>query len=539
MKEEIKSSIFDVISREWGENKIKLDEIEINYPPDGLGDYSCNIGMKLAGKLKQSPVEISEKIVGILNKAKKEEFKKIEVVKPGFINFHLSEKHLQQLVAEINSLAGRYGNCDLGKSEKILIDFVSANPTGPIHLGNGRGGPFGDSLGNVLEKCGFEIYREYYVNDYGNQIKILGHSVLKDEEAQYKGEYIDELNKELEEKDSSFAEASKDKPFEAGQWAAHKIIKEIIQPSMEKLGINFDSYFSEKSLHDEEKVEEIFELLEKGRFTYEKDKALWFKASEFGDEKDRVIRKTDGTVTYFGADIANHKDRFDRGVDNIINIWGADHHGDVKRVLGSMEALGYKDRVEIILTQMVRVIKDGKEYKMSKRAGTYISIDDLLEEAGKDAVRFLFLLYSNNTHINFDIDLAKEKSDKNPVYYVQYAHARICSILRKAKKDGWKEEGVKKLKVDLLKNKKELTLLKHLNKFPELVVDMAAAREIHHLPNYLIKLADKFHSFYNECKVLDDENEELTQARIKLIKSAKVVLEEGLRLLGVSAPEKM
>lgn len=528
MKEEIKSSIFDITKKEWSNINLEINEIEINYPPNNFGDYSCNIGMKLAGRLKQSPIEISEKIAKKLNKNKIGNIEKIEVVKPGFINFHLSKEYLQGLIPEINSLLGNYGDCELGGNKKILIDFVSANPTGPIHLGNGRGAPFGDSLGRVLEKCGFKIFREYYVNDYGNQIRILGHSVLKDNEAQYKGIYIDKLNKENKLKE----------PFEVGQWAAGKILKEIIQPSMKELGIGFDDYFSEKSLHDDGKIEKVFKALEKKKMIYDKDGATWFKASEFGDEKDRVIKKSDGLVTYFGADIANHKDRFDRGFDQVINVWGADHHGDVKRVLGSMEALGYENKVEIILTQFVRVIKNGEEYKMSKRAGTYISLSDLTEEVGTDAVRFLFLLYSNNTHINFDIDLAKEKSDKNPVFYVQYAHARICSILRN-QKSRIKNQESKKIDYGLIKHLKELDLLRHLNKFPELIIEMAEVREIHHLPNYLIKLADKFHSFYNECKVLNDDDKELTQARIELIESAKMVLEEGLRLLGVSAPERM
>lgn len=550
MKEKISEAILNLINKKWPEIKIKKEEIEINYPPGDFGDYSCNIALRLAKELKKSPQEVAVQIKRELELnppvsffKKRGYIERIEIAGPGFLNFYLKNEYFQNLIEKINFQRKNFGNSKIGKNKKIHLDFVSANPTGPIHLGNGRGAPYGDTLANVLEKCDYNVWREYYVNDYGNQVKVLGHSILKDKESQYKGKYIDKLSKENKLTD----------PFEVGQWGAHKILEEIIEPSMKRLGIKFNKYFSEKSLHDEGKIDEVFKILknplspplekgETGGFIYEKEGAIWFKASEFGDEKDRVIKKSDGLVTYFGADIANHKDRFDKGADKVIDIWGADHHGDVKRVLGAMEALGYKGKVEIILTQFVKVIKDGKEYKMSKRKGTYISLGDLLDEVGKDAVRFFFLMYSNNTHINFDINLAKEKSDKNPVFYVQYAHARICSILRKGDKPHLNPpltKGRKQERLGLIEHKKELELLKHLNKFPELIINMAESRETHHLPNYLIALADKFHSFYNDCQVIDEENLELSRARIELVKSVKVVLSEGLRLMGVSAPEKM
>ncbi len=537
MKNELVQAVLKIIQKKWPETKIKKEDIEINYPPEKFGDYSCNVALKLAKKLNKQPREIAQRIKKELEKKLLEELKKIEMAGPGFLNFYLKEKYLQNLIEKINSQKEKFGSNQTGKNKKIHMDFVSANPTGPIHLGNGRGGPYGDALANILQKCGYKVWREYYVNDYGNQVKILGHSVLKDEEAQYKGDYIDKLHKELKKNRSSFAKATEDKPFKVGQWAANEILREIIQPSMERLGIKFDDYFSEKSLHEAGKIEETFKTLEEKKLIYKKEDALWFKARQFGDEKDRVIKKSDGTVTYFGADIANHKDRFGKGADKVIDIWGADHHGDVKRVLGAMEALGFKGKVEIILTQFVRVIKDGEEVKMSKRKGTYISVRDLLDEVGEDAVRFFFLMYSNNTHINFDIDLAKEKSEKNPVYYVQYAHARISSILRQDTIT--KRQGTKKIDYKLIKHPKELELLKHLNKFPELIIEMAASREVHALPNYLIQLADKFHSFYGECQVIDEKNKNLTLARLELAKAVKIVLAEGLRLIGVSAPEKM
>jgi arginyl-tRNA synthetase len=534
IKKELQKAIFDVTDQRWPEAKIKKEDIEMSYPPEGMGDYSCNVAMKLAKILGKNSKELGLEMIELLAEYTRENeyIDKVEIAGAGFLNFYLKDDHFQSLIDEINRSGSNYGQLDPEKKEKVMVEFVSANPTGPIHLGNGRGAPFGDTLASILEKAGQEVWREYYVNDFGNQIKILGHSVLKDEKAEYKGEYIEKLHKENKLTDA----------FEVGQWAAGKILKEIIQPSMENLGIKFNEYFSEKKLHKSGQVEAVIKILQEKKLVYEKEGAIWFRAMEFGDEKDRVIRKSTGELTYFGGDIAYHKNKFERGFDRVINVWGADHHGDVKRVLGVVEAIGHKDKLEIILTQMVRVIKDGREYKMSKRQGTYISVDDLIDEVGKDAVRFIFLMYSNNAHINFDIDLAKERSEKNPVYYVQYAHARICSILRKSQTLNSKFQTNSKSEIQKLKllvNERELGLLKHLNKFPELIENMAEWREVHHLPAYLIRLADKFHGFYADCQVINEDDLMMTLTRLELVKATKTVLAEGLRLLGVSAPEKM
>ncbi|MFA6973345.1 MAG: arginine--tRNA ligase [Parcubacteria group bacterium] len=508
---------------------VDLYETEVDFAVDQpkvekFGDYSSNVAMVLGKILKKNPLEIAE----ILKRSfrKEEAIEKIEVVAPGYLNFYLAKKYLQDKIGEINSEKENFGSSEIGKDKKIHLDFVSANPTGPVHLGNGRGGPFGDTLANVLKKAGYDAWREYYVNDYGNQIKVLGHSILKDEEAQYKGDYIDDLGKRIKTTD----------PFEVGQEAAKIIVAEIIKPSMEKVGINFDKYFSEKTLHESGAFEKVYKSFIEKDLIYEKDGAFWFRAEKFGDEKDRVVKKTSGEVTYFGGDIAYHQNKFARGFDKIIDIWGADHHGDMKRVLGAVEALGYGGKADIILTQFVRVMQNGEEVKMSKRKGTYICIDDLVEEVGKDAVRFFFLMYSNDTHMTFDMDLAKERSEKNPVFYVQYAHARICSILRKAQ-----EENINFAKADLsqLVDEKELSLIRELNKFPELVEELAHSYEVHKLPYYAIKLADKLHSFYNACKVLDADKPELSSARLNLINAVRIVLAETLRLVGVSAPDKM
>jgi len=512
----------------FGLFKIKQVNFSVEHPAvEKFGDYTTNIAMVLGKALKKNPLEIALKLSTVLGQQFTDKFEKIEAVAPGYINFYLSQKYLQNRVTEINEQKEKFGNSEMGKGEKIHLDFVSANPTGPVTLGNGRGGTLGDALANILEKTGHKPWREYYVNDFGNQIKVLGHSILKDEEAQYQGEYIDELSKKVSGTD----------PFEVGQAAASIILEEIIKPSMGKMGIVFDNYFLEKSLHDSGEVENIFKDFFAKDFFYENEGAVWFRAEKFGDEKDRVVKKTSGEATYFGGDIAYHKNKFERGFSRAIDVWGADHHGDVKRVMGAVEALGYGGKLAIIINQMLKVIKDGKEFRMSKRKGTYVSVDDLLEEVGKDAVRFFFLMYSPDTHMSFDLDLAKERSEKNPVFYVQYAHARICSILAKVQSSKFKVQSEGNL--SLLAHEKELSLIKELNKFPGLVEEIAQSYEVHRLPHYAIKLADKFHSFYNDCRVIDEENPELSQARLALVSAVKIVLAETLRLIGVSAPEKM
>jgi len=530
MRNEIKELLQGAIeelktSEKWPD--FEMPEIEVDYPKnEAFGDYTTNIAMVLAKVVKKNPMEIAESIKQQAESIKQSGIEKLEVAKPGYINFYLAKEYFDNLVVKINDQQEKFGDSSMGQGEKIHLDFVSANPTGPVTLGNGRGGTFGDVLASVLEKTGHKPWREYYVNDFGNQVKVLGHSVLKDDEAQYSGDYIDDLAGKISGTD----------PFEVGQKAAEIILEEIIKPSMEKIGITFDEYFSEKSLHESGEVEKVFkDFFDKDLF-YEKDGAVWFCAEKFGDEKDRVVRKSTGEVTYFGGDIAYHKNKLGRGFSRAIDVWGADHHGDVKRVLGAVDALGYKGKVEIILNQLLKVIKDGKEFRMSKRKGTYVSIDDLLEEVGRDAVRFFFSMYSRDTHMTFDLDLAREKSEKNPVYYVQYAYARISSILRKAEEKGFKFNDDNKIK---LTEEKELTLVRKLNKFPELIEEISTTHEVHKLPHYAISLADSFHSFYNDLTVIDEGEPEITAARLKLINAVRIVLGETLRLIGVNSPDRM
>ncbi len=549
MRKNLKKAILIAVQELWPKSKMKEHEIEINSAPTGFGNYASNIGFKLSAKIKQDPSKIAQKIKEKIEEKNllRNEVEKIEVASSGFLNFFVSEKFLFDLIRKINYQKEKFGSLNLGKGKRVHLDFVSANPTGPLHFGNSRGGPLGDALANVLEKAGFIVFREYYVNDLGKQIEILGHSILKDKEAQYQGKYIEKLRQKLlklnQKNKKNFSLSN---PFELGEKAAQEILENIIKPALKKLGIVFDSFFSEKSLQKEGKIELLLNyLLEKG-FVYKKDNAFWFRSTDFGDDKDRVVKKSTGDYSYFGSDIAYHQSKFERGNDWAIDIWGADHHGDVKRILGAMEALGYGGKVKIILVQFVKLIKNGQELKMSKRKGTYVTVEDVIEEVGKDAVRFFLLMYSPNSKINFNLDLAKEKSDKNPVFYVQYAHARIISILKKVNlKD---DEIEKEWSIDLFEkvSKKEKIfyslerdLAVHLARFPELIEDISQNFEVHQLTHYAIQIADKFHRFYHSQRVINEKDSKKKMARIALIKAVKVVLAETLRLLGVSAPQKM
>ncbi|MFC1757099.1 arginine--tRNA ligase [Patescibacteria group bacterium] len=445
-----------------------------------------------------------------------------------FLNFSPNQKGL-----EYGLKLALQEKFDFGK-EKIQVEFVSANPTGPLTLGNGRGGVYGDVLANVLKFVGNDVAKEYYVNDTGNQIKILGHSVLKDDKAEYSGDYIDELAKKVEG----------DNPLVVGEKSA-EIILEGIKKTVANMGISFDQWFSENNdLRKRGKVEDIINWLKKKDLTFEKDGALWFKAVEFGDDEDRVIIKQDGEPTYFGVDCAYHQNKFvERKFDRVINVWGADHHGDVARVQGFVDALGYKDKLEIILMQFVRLVKDGKATRMSKREGNFVLVDDVLKEVGKDAFRYFMLTRSTDTHMDFDMELAKEQSKKNPVYYVQYAGARMNSILSKSNSPN--QEFFDKFAFGEVfrqssKNSDSArNLLLKLIQFPEIIQDISKDYQVHHLTTYIYELAQIFTNFYENVPVLNAESEELTKQRLSLVFATRQILEKGLSLLGISAPKQM
>jgi len=514
---------------EWGD--FAVPEIIIGFPKDEkFGDYSTNLAMVLGKILKKDPLEIANQIVESIN-GKLASLERAEVAVPGHINFYLAPKYLQDKLAEINKLGEKFGNSDLGKGIKVNNEFISANPTGPLHLGNGRGGFYGDSIGKVLRKHGFEVTNEYYLNDAGEQTLKLAHSFKKDDQSVYTGEYIDELRDKHEE-----ILAMPVQPSAAPLAAA--VTSDYIEPAIEKMKIKFDSWISEKKdLIDEGYIDKALKILKDKNLIFEKGGAAWLKTTDFGDDKDRVVIKKDGQKTYVASDCGYILNKIDRGFSKIIEIWGADHHGYVSRFKAAAEALGFKGELKFIIVQLVRLVKDGKEVRMSKRAGNVVYIDELIDKVGHDVARFFFLMYSPDTHMNFDLGLAEEKSQKNPVFYVQYAHARICSILNKVKSEKLKVKSEADLSI--LTKEKELSLMKELNKFPELVEEISGSHEVHKLPHYAIKLADKFHSFYDECRVIDESNPKLSGARLNLVNAVRIVLAETLRLIGVGAPDKM
>lgn len=518
------------------------EKIEITVPPKGVGaDYSTNIALVAGKKVKQNPMDIAETIEEYLRNRgvgqPGECAQDIKIEKPGFINFYVPDSAKLEEVFLMLKEKEDYGNLKIGQKKKVQVEFISANPTGPLTLGNGRGGFYGDVLANVLQKANFKVTREYFINDAGHQVRVLGHSVLGDEQAQYKGQYIDDLRKRL--KDSLNEE-----PKKIGEKAAKIILEEMIKPTVtERMKIKFDEWVSEHELHESGTPEKVLKALKKNDLIYEADGATWFKSTLFGDDKDRVLITSDktaknGEATYFLADIAYHYNKFKKEkFEEVIDIWGADHYGYINRLQAAMKALELPGELNIVIMQLVRLFEGGKEVKMSKRLSTYVTLDELLEEIPLDVARFFFLMRSPDTHMDFDLDLAKEQSEKNPVYYVQYAHARVCSIIKKAKDLGLESD--RKAIPRLKPEKAERELIGQLVKFPEIVEDIARDYQVHRLPQYALELVRAFHKFYEECRVIDPENKELTAMRLALVDAVKIILENTLGLMGISAPEKM
>jgi len=518
--------------------EFELPPIQVEKPEEKIhGDYATNIAMAIAKQAKKHPIEIANILSEKLKVKSEKLFEKIEVANPGFINFFLSKEYLQKQVGGILKQGEKFGQLKIGRNKKINVEFISANPTGPLTLGNGRGGFCGDVLANVLAKAGSQVEREYYVNNVGEQIRKLGHSVLGDAEAVYKGDYIKGLQKRIKGNN----------PETVGEAAAKVILKEMIKPSVKKMGISFDVWFLEKSLYQKKEVEKALAWLKKNGLIYEKEGARWFKSTKFGDDKDRVLIKADGETTYLASDIAYLRNKFQRGFNKLIYIWGADHYGYVARIKAVAEAFGFhKEKIKIIIMQLVRLFEAGKETRMAKRTGAYITLDELINEVGLDVARFFFLTRAADSHLNFDLDLAKEQSEKNPVYYIQYAHARIGAILRQcgkseitnAKSQTNTKFQISNSKLQLLTHPSELNLIKELIRFPEIIEDTAKDYQVQRLPQYATSLAVAFHQFYRDCRVLA-ENCSLQKARLGLILATKIVLKNTLDLMGISAPEKM
>ncbi|MDO8486649.1 MAG: arginine--tRNA ligase [Candidatus Staskawiczbacteria bacterium] len=511
-----------------------VPEILIEHPKEKIrGDYATNVAFLIGKDIAKNPVEVAMILKNEIENpsfAKATEGKEKSIIEKvetigGFVNFFISSEYFKKQLPVILKEKNKFGNLKIGKNEKINIEFISANPTGPLTLGNGRGGFCGDVLVNVLEKAGYSVKREYYINDIGNQINKLGHSVIGDAEAVYKGEYINDLRKKFEGSDFK----------KIGEKSAKIILDKMIKPSLKKMGIGFDIWFSEKSLYENKEVDEGIEELSKKGFTYESEGSLWFKSKDLGDDKDRVLVRADGVKTYFASDIAYLKNKFKRGFNHLIVFLGADHYGYIARLKAGAHALGYKkESVDVIVMQLVRLFEKGKEVRMSKRTGIYVTIDELINEVGLDVARFFFLTKGSNTQFNFDLDLAKEKSDKNPVFKVQYAYARICSIVKKS------EIKILSSEIDfrLLKENSELNLMRKFTEFSEVIEDTTKDYQIQRMPQYATELADAFHSFYENCQVIT-KDKELSQARLSLVLATKIVLKNTLDLMGISSPEKM
>ncbi len=511
------------------------------------GDWSTNVAMVAAPLLKKSPMQIAETVVENIDDPQGL-IETIDIAKPGFINFSFKDEWYRQIVKRIEELDEKYGELTLGKGIKVLLEYVSANPVGPLHIGHGRWAAVGDSLARTLKKAGFEVSTEFYVNNHGRQMDLYYESVAsayknvfgdktQPPEDGYKGAYIVDIAKEIK--------AKYDKPLTDDfrpvlEKEAFLLIEDQIRNTLKHMGVVFDLYFKEKEdLHEKDAVKKTVGKLKKDGEAYEKEGAVWLDTSKHGDEKDRVLIRSNDEPTYFLADIAYHKNKLDRGFDKLINIWGADHHGYVARVKASIAALGDDpDKLIVVLGQLVNLMKDGKTVKMSKRTGELITLDELIDEVGVDAIRYTFLTKSTDTAIDFDIDLVKEQSDKNPVYYVQYSHARICSILAFAESKGIKYDG-ENVDLSLIKEPAEIGLVKILEEFEDIVEAVSKNYTPHLLTIYASKLAATFHSFYAKVRVVNEDDNELTQARLALLNATHITLRNVLLLLGVSAPEKM
>ena len=525
----------------------ELPEVLLEVPPQKeFGDFASNFAMQSARSLKCNPRIVAQAVIDNLDCAYVD---RAEIAGPGFINFYLKDNWLSDMFANIVKAGENYGNLTAPDKEKIQLEYVSANPTGPLHVGHGRGAAVGSSLANLMKAAGYDVTREYYINDAGNQINNLAASVnaryleaygidVEFPENGYHGHDIIETAERIKRiYGDKFLHMDEDKRIEEFRTIALKEKLAALKEDLEAFNVTYDVWFSEQTLHDGNKIKEACDLLTERGYMYEKDGALWLKATEHGDDKDRVVIRDNGVPTYFAADIAYHRNKFERGFDRVINLWGADHHGYIARMKAAVGALGYNpDQLEILILQMVSLYRNGELVKMSKRTGQSVTLNELIEEVGTDAARFFFVMRSIDSQLDFDLTLATEKSNENPVYYIQYAHARICSIFRQLKEAGIEEAA--DADYTLLTDPTETELIKKLGEYPELIASAAKERAVHRVAHYVHELAGLFHSFYNQCRILGVDPE-LQQARIKLVKATQHVLRHALNILGVSAPERM
>ena len=559
--EQTKAFIKEVTDNALNQAKQK-GEIDFDTIPDyaveeprekDFGDFSVNAAMLMAKQARRAPRDIANIIVSNMD-TEDTYINEVSVAGAGFINFKLNPVYITEIIKTVEAEGDKFGKSDFGGGKKVNVEFVSANPTGPMHMGNARGGALGDCLANIMALAGYDVTKEFYVNDAGNQIEklavslmarykqlVLGEENYEFPEDGYHGDDVREHAKNFFEKYADSEVNTPDEELKA-KLIDETLYKNIagLKTGLEQYRINYDVWFHESTLHNENEVMKTVEELTERGYTYEQDGAIWFKATEFGLEKDDVLVRANGFVTYFAADIAYHKNKLiTRNFDTAIDIWGADHHGHVARLKAAMQALGLDpERLEIILMQLVRLVRDGEAVRMSKRTGKAITLNDLIEETGVDAARFYFNLRQANSHFEFDLELAVRQSSENPVFYVQYAHARICGILAAMAEQGYTVKAFKDIKPELLCDAKEIELMKMIAKFPEEIRTAAAIREPSRITKYSMDLAAAFHAFYGACKV-GCEDASLRDARIALVQASRQTIKNSLNVLGISAPEHM
>ena len=550
IKEILAQSIKDAAQKAIEAGTVKegeLPAVVLEVPPQKeFGDFATNFAMQAARSLKCNPRIVAQAVVDNLACAY---IDKTEIAGPGFINFYLKQDWVYSLLSNILAKGDSYGDLKQENPEKIQLEYVSANPTGPLHVGHGRGAAVGSALANLMKAAGYDVTREYYINDAGNQIENLAASVnarylalmgveCEFPENGYHGvDIIDTAKRIVKIYGDKFMQMEEEDRLHEFKTLALKEKLAALKEDLQAFNVDFDVWFSEKTLHDEGRIKAACDfLLERGHM-YEKDGALWLKSTEYGDDKDRVVIRDNGIPTYLAADIAYHRDKFERGFDHVINLWGADHHGYIARMKAAVGSLGYKpEQLEVLILQMVSLYRNGELVKMSKRTGQSVTLNELIEEVGTDAARFFFIMRSIDSQLDFDLTLATEKSSDNPVYYVQYAHARICSILRQIADENIAID--EKAPLASLTAEVEINLIKKLGEYPELIAAAAKERAPHRVAHYVYELASLFHSFYNQCRILGVEPE-VQQARLLLVIAVSHVLKHALNILGISAPERM
>lgn len=524
-------------------------EIQLEVPKNPEhGDYATNLALLLARPEGKAPRRIAEILMTSLRSYGL--FAAVEIAGPGFINFRLAMDYWAKVLHRIYAEQETFGRSQVGRGIKVQVEFVSANPTGPLHIGHGRGAVVGDALAAILEAAGFAVQREYYINDAGNQVQTLGRSILlrlRELQGQvvafpedgYQAAYIVELATRLRQEHGELADLTEEEAISyCARFGVEQILK-WIDSDLKAFGIHFDNWYSEQSLYDRNMVEQGLDRLKEKGLTYEEENALWLRTTEFGDDKNRVLIKSDGSYTYFASDVAYHLEKFDRGFDRVIDVWGADHHGYIPRMKAMLKGFGLPAAaLEVLLIQMVNLLRDGEPFVMGKRSGNFITLREVIDEVGRDACRFFFLMRRCDSQLDFDLELAKQNSSDNPVFYVQYAHARICSINRNAAAAGMEQPTLTQFDFSYLTLAEEIALIRQLSRFPEAIEGAALHYEPHRLVFYLQDLAALLHSYYNRYRVLD-EDAQVTGARLYLVNAVRIVLANALRLLGVSAPEKM